>query len=322
MRYVQKDEALQPLVAIVGPTAAGKTETGIHLAQDLDGIIISADSRQVYRMMDIGTAKPTVDELASVPHELIDILNPDQELSLAEFQEMAYNAIKRTIAAGKLPFLVGGTGQYVKAVIEGWGIPEVPPQPLLRSDLLAYADTYGSTTLHAWLSVIDPEAAIAIDYRNLRRVVRALEVYLITGSPISELQQRNPPAYRVLTIGLTRPREMLYERADERIEAMIASGFVDEVRTLLSKGYTWRHPSMSSLGYPDIGAYLRGEISLKEATTRIKQVTRRFIRHQYNWFRLDDAKIRWFDLSVDSYETIRDEVSSWLYRTNPKVTSQ
>jgi tRNA dimethylallyltransferase len=312
MRYVQKDESHSPLVTIVGPTAVGKTEIAIRLAQEFDGVIISADSRQVYRMMDIGTAKPGADEMASAPHELIDILNPDQELSLAEFQEMAYNAIKRTIAAGMLPFLVGGTGQYVKAVIEGWAIPEVSPQPLLRAELLACADTYGSTTLHSWLSSIDPVAAAAIDYRNLRRVVRALEVYLITGSPISELQQRNPPPYRVLTIGLTRPREMLYDRADERIEAMITAGFMDEVRMLLSKGYTWRHPSMSSLGYPDIGAYLRGEVSLEEAILRIKRDTRRFIRHQYNWFRTDDPEIRWFDLSADRYQLIRYEVSSWL----------
>jgi tRNA dimethylallyltransferase len=211
-----------------------------------------------------------------------------------------------------VPFLVGGTGQYIKAVIEGWGIPEVPPQPLLRDELVAFSDTYGSTTLHTWLASIDFQAATAIDHRNIRRVVRALEVFLVTGIPISVLQQRNPPPYGVLSLGFTRPRDSLYERADSRIDTMIAAGFVDEVSMLVKQGYAWRYPSMSSLGYPEIGAFLRREISLEEAVIQIKRNTRRFIRHQYNWFRLDDPEIRWFDLATESYAKIRDEVSSWL----------
>jgi tRNA dimethylallyltransferase len=312
MPFVRMAEVLQPLVVIVGPTAVGKTEIAVRLSQDCEGVIISADSRQIYRQMDIGTAKPTVAELHAAPHELIGILDPDQELGVAQYQQKAYQAIDTAIKNGKLPFMVGGTGQFVTAVIEGWGIPEVPPQPLLRADLLPFADLYSSTALHDWLSQIDPPAASAIDFRNVRRVVRALEVFLVTGKPISVLQQRNPPPYRVMKIGFTRPRESLYDRADARIDSMINSGLIKEVEALVANGYTWGLPAMSSLGYPEVGAYLRGEISLEQAAAQMKQATRRFIRHQYNWFRLDDPEMRWFDLSTSSYQEIYDAVLHWL----------
>jgi tRNA dimethylallyltransferase len=301
-----------PLVAVVGPTAVGKTAIAVRLAQDFDGVIVAADSRQVYRLMNIGTAKPTADELAHAPHKLVDILDPDQELSLARFQAMAYKQINLATAKGKLPLLVGGTGQYVKAVVEGWGIPEVAPNIHLRSDLLALADMYSSTVLHEWLASIDKQAATSIDYRNIRRVVRAIEVYIETGTPISELQKREPPPYQILMLGLTRPRDALFERVDSRVDAMMAGGFVNEVQNLLMKGYSWGLPAMSSLGYPDIGAYLNGEINLEEAANRIKRDTRHFIRRQYNWFRLDDPQIRWFDLSTASYAAVSAAVSEFL----------
>jgi tRNA dimethylallyltransferase len=312
MQCVLMDEGASPLIAVVGPTAVGKTEVAIRLAQDFNGVIVSADSRQVYRKMDIGTAKPNAEDLAKVPHELIDIIDPDEDLGLAQFQKMAYEAINRSTSMGKLPILVGGTGQYVKAVVEGWGIPEVPPQLHLRSDLMSFADTYGSTLLHSRLEEVDPVSAAAIDFRNIRRVVRALEVYVVAGMPMSALQQRHLPPFRIHLIGLTRPRDSLYERVDARIDAMIRSGFVDEVEELLEQGFNWGLPSMSSLGYPAVGAYLAGKITLEEAIATIKRDTRRFIRHQYNWFDPDDPQIRWFDLSVDSYDLIRGAVSSWL----------
>ncbi|MBN1311415.1 MAG: tRNA (adenosine(37)-N6)-dimethylallyltransferase MiaA [Anaerolineae bacterium] len=305
-----------PLVLIAGPTAVGKTAVGIHIARALGGEIVSADSRQVYKGMDIGTAKPAQEELIQVRHHLVDIINPDVWLSLADFQAGAYAAIDQILAAGKLPLLVGGTGQYVKAVIEGWGIPHVPPHPALRADLETFADIYGATALHAWLAKVDPAAGQSIDWRNVRRVVRALEVYLISGQPISVLQTRRPRPYRILQIGLTRDRQSLYQRVDARIEQMIDCGLVEEVERLVKAGYGWDLPSMSSLGYSEIGAYLRGECSLDDAVARIKHDTRVFIRKQYNWFRLEDPRMVWFDLERESPDMVLGVVRCWLEAEN------
>jgi tRNA dimethylallyltransferase len=221
------------LVVIVGPTAVGKTRLSLRLAQEFGGEIISADSRQVYRGLDIGTAKPTLEERRRVPHHLIDVIAPDEPFTLAQYQELAYDAVADVLARGKLPFLVGGTGQYVKAVVEGWGIPRVPPNEELREELYRQAEIEGEETLHARLREVDPMAAQRIDYRNVRRVVRALEVYLETGRPISELQRKKPPPYRILQIGLTLERQELYRRIDERVDRMVEGGLVEEVRGLV-----------------------------------------------------------------------------------------
>jgi tRNA dimethylallyltransferase len=305
-------EAGPPLLVVVGPTAVGKTGIAVRLAEALDGRIISADSRQVYVGMDIGTAKPSAAEQARALHALVDILQPDERLTLAGYQDRAYEAIEAAHAAGRLPTLVGGTGQYVRAVVEGWGIPRVPPQPALRADLTGMAYVYGATALHAWLAEVDPAAAEAIDYRNVRRVVRALEVYLIAGQPISVLQERTPPPYRIMQIGLTRPRESLYRRIDERVDRMMAEGLVDEVRALLEAGYGWDLSSMSSLGYRQFAPYFEGEASLEEAAQAIKRETRRFVRQQATWFRPDDPAITWFDLDKVGFERILNVVREWL----------
>ena len=287
-----------PLIVIVGPTAVGKTSLALRLGQTLDAEVVSADSRQVYRGMDIGTAKPTLEERRLVPHHLIDVVDPDEPFGLAQYQTMAYAAIDDVLARGRLPLLVGGSGQYVRAVVEGWGIPRVPPDQELRDELYRQAEAQGSEALHARLSALDPVAAERIDPRNVRRVVRALEVCLCTGERISDLQRRRPPPYRILQIGLTMPRPSLYRRIDERVDRMLAAGLVAEVQSLVARGYDYELPSMSGLGYRQIGAYLRGEISLDEAVHLIKRETRRFVRQQYNWFRLDDERIRWFDVEV------------------------
>lgn len=300
------------LVVVVGPTAVGKTAVSVHLARALDGEIISADSRQVYIGMDIGTAKPSREERERAAHWLVDIITPDVWLTLAEFQARAYTAIDQIIGERKLPLLVGGTGQYVKAVVEGWGIPHVPPQPALRADLEAFAEIYGATALHARLADVDAAAARAIDFRNVRRVARALEVYLVSGRPITVLQARQPRPYRILQIGLTRERQSLYRRADERIDQMVSQGLVDEVERLVQAGYGWELPSMSGLGYAQIGAYLRGECTLEDAIARIKHDTRAFIRKQYNWFRLADPAITWFDLGRQSPGDVLKAVQRWL----------
>lgn len=301
-----------PLVVIVGPTGVGKTHLALRLAEDLEVEVVSADSRQVYRGMDIGTDKPTAEERQRVPHHLIDIVEPNEDFSLAQYQDMAYAAIDDVLLRGKLPFLVGGTGQYVKAVVEGWIIPRVKPNEALRTELYQEAKAKGEMALHTRLRQVDPAAAGKIDPRNVRRVIRALEVYLETGRPISELQRRKPPPYRILQLGLTMERTALYQRIDQRVDRMIERGLVEEVRGLVEQGYGYELPAMSGLGYRQIGCYLRGEISLAEAIHLIKRETRRFVRQQYTWFRLDDERIRWFQAQDDPYEPIKGVILSFL----------
>jgi tRNA dimethylallyltransferase len=303
---------LPPLIAIVGATAVGKTATAIRLCREFHGEIISADSRQIYHGLDIGTAKPTSQERAVAVHHLIDVVDPDQVLGLAEYQALAYAAINDVLGRKRVPFLVGGTGQWVRAVTEGWGVPRVPPDYALRAELEAEANRVGPRALHARLASVDPDAAAKIDYRNVRRVIRALEVYLKTGIPISQHQRAQSPPYRMLQIGLTMPREMLYARADARVERMLADGLLAEVRMLVDQRYHLGLPAMSGLGYRQMGQHLAGELSLDEAVRLIKKETRRFIRQQYNWFRLDDPAIHWFDVSGEYYATLRQVVAAFL----------
>jgi tRNA dimethylallyltransferase len=279
------------LCVIVGPTAVGKTASAIELARRLDGEIVSADSRQIYRGMDIGTAKPTRQEQALAPHHLIDIVAPDEPYTLAQFQADAYAAIDGILARGKLPLLVGGTGLYVRAAVNGLRIPRVPPNQELRAQLAAQ----DGLALYERLRELDPEAAARIDPRNIRRTIRALEVCLATGQRFSELGRASPPPYRITQIGLTMSRPELYARIDTRVDRMMADGLVSEVESLVEQGYGWNLPSMSGLGYREIGTYLRGRVSLDEAVANIKRNTRDFVRRQYAWFRLRDERIRWFE---------------------------
>ena len=284
-----------PVLAIVGPTAVGKTALSIAVGLAYDGEAISADSRQIYRHMDIGTAKATAEEQAAIPHHLIDVVEPDGALTLAHYQGMAMRAIEEVHARGRLPIVVGGTGLYLRAVLEGWTIPQVAPNPGLRAEMAELAESKGHQALHQRLSEVDAASAARIDSRNVRRVIRALEVYFQTGSPISQLQRKRPPGYRLLTIGLTMDRPALYERIDARVDRMIEMGLVEEVRWLLDQGYGLDLPAMSGLGYRQIGQYIAGEIELQQAIALIKRHTRRFVRQQYNWFRLGDPAIHWLD---------------------------
>lgn len=307
------EAAQQPLVVVLGPTASGKTALGIALAQRFGGEIVSADSRQIYRHMDIGTAKPSPADRAAIPHHLLDLVAPDETFTLAEYQRAAYAAIDDIRGRGGLPLLVGGTGQYISAVIEGWGIPEVAPSPDLRADLEAFAAEHGPEALHARLQQHDPEAASRIDYRNVRRVVRALEVFLVTGSPISVLQRKHPPPYRLCQIGLTLPREALHERINRRAEQMIDAGLIDEVRALLDAGYTWELPSMSGLGYAQWRPYFAGQQSLDETIAAIQQATRAFARRQMTWFKGHDTGILWIDVTQGAPEaTALQLVEDWI----------
>jgi len=274
-----------PLIAIVGPTAVGKTALALRKAQHLDGEIVSADSRQVYRFMDIGTAKISPEQQARVPHHLIDVINPDEPFSLATYQDLATAALADITARGRIPLLVGGTGQYLVAVLQGWRIPRVPPQPELRAALEAEAQEHGAAVLHARLTAVDPEAAATTGPDNVRRIIRALEVYEVTGQPISAQQTREPPPYRIETLWLHLPREELYRRIDARIDAMMEAGLLREVRMLLEMGYTWEMPAMSSLGYIQFRPYFAGTATLKECVQRLKYDTHAFARRQDNWFR-------------------------------------
>lgn len=285
--------SLPPLTAIIGPTAVGKTALAIELAQRWNGEIISADSRQIYRFMDIGTAKPTPAERAAAPHHLIDICDPDEPFSLATYQDMAYAAIADVTARGRLPLLVGGTGQYLAAVLEGWHIPRVPPQPELRAELEAEAGRAGAAVLHARLAAVDPAAAAQIAPTNVRRVIRALEVFLVSGEPISAQQVREPPPYTLRTLWLTRPRAEVYARADARIATMLAGGLVEEVAGLVERGYGWELPALSSLGYIQFRAYLEEQATLAECVERLKFDTHNFIRRQGAWFRRLPALEEW-----------------------------
>ncbi len=300
------------LVAIVGPTGVGKSRLALRLAETFNGEIVSADSRQVFRHLNIGTAKPSQSELALVPHHLVDIINPDQDFSLAQYQELAYRTIADIQRHHKLALLVGGSGLYVRAVLEGWVIPSVPPELEFRRSLEEKAAAGGADELYQELVRVDPEAAGGIDRRNLRRVIRALEVSRAIGIPFSQLQQKKAPAFEVLIIGLTADRSELYRRIDLRVDLMIEQGLVEEVRQLVNMGYDFELPAMSGIGYRQIGMYLRGELTLAMAIERIKFETHRFVRRQYNWFRLGDKRIRWFDIEDEVESEITELVAGFI----------
>ena len=300
------------LLVIVGPTAVGKTALSLHLAERLDGEIVSADSRLFYRGMDIGTAKPTPQEQRRVPHHLIDIAAPDETVGLGRFVTLARQAIAAIHARQRLPLLVGGTGQYVRAIVAGWTPPAVPPQPELRAELEAQAQREGGQALHERLRQLDPEAAARIDPRNVRRVIRALEVCIVTGRPFSAQRGSDVPPYETLQIGLTMERAALYERADLRVERMMAAGLEDEVRRLVEAGYDWSLPAMSGLGYIQFRPYFAGPATLEEVVAEIKRATHSFIRRQYNWFRLRDPGVTWFDVTAVVPAEIETIVARWL----------
>src|SRR5574341_2277906 len=293
-----------PLILLVGPTAVGKTELSIQLAERLNGEIVSADSRLFYRGMDIGTAKPTPEEQARVPHHLIDIADPDEILSLAIFQQKAREAIRNIHTRNKIPFLVGGTGQYVRAVTEGWSPPEVEPNERLRIELGEMKEEKGVYWLYEKLKELDPLAAQKIDPRNYRRTIRALEVIMTTGKKFSEQRGQAESLYYLITIGLTRPRVELYERVDQRIDMMFANGFLDEVKSLLAKGFSPTLPTMSAIGYRECIRVIKGELNEEQAKAEIRRATRIFVRRQANWFKESDPNIKWFRVEKGVVEKI------------------
>jgi tRNA dimethylallyltransferase len=290
---------MKRLVAIIGPTGTGKSRLAFHLAQDFNAEIVNADSRQVYRYLDIGTAKPTPEELSVVPHHLIDIISPNEDFSLAQYQQLAFKAIESIQQRGRLPLLVGGSGLYVWAVLEGWQIPKVPPDVDFRQRLEKQAAEFGIDRLYQELVSVDPVTARGIDPRNARRVIRALEISRHVRVPVPEIRGKRASLYDSLIIGLTADRTELYRRTDARVDEMIGRGLVDEVRRLVDTGYRFDLPAMTGIGYKQVGMYLEGELDLAQAIEKIKVETHRLARQQYNWFRLKDERIHWLDIKSD-----------------------
>ncbi len=282
-------------MAVVGPTASGKTALSVELAERFGGEIINADSRQVYRRMDIGTAKPSPEERRRAPHHLLDIVAPNEDFSLGAFLASARDIIEDISRRGRLPFVVGGSGQYIWALLEGWDVPAVPPDPAFRESMAGIAEREGPAVFHRRLAEIDPQRAASIDPRNVRRVIRALEVHHQTGVEPSRLGQKtaNPPPS--LVIGLTTERERLYQRIDLRVDAMMSHGFPEEVAALREMGYSMSESALNCPGYRELGEHLAGNCGLEDAVARTKFRTHRMARRQYTWFKPSDQRIHWLD---------------------------
>lgn len=296
------------LIAIVGPTAAGKTKLAIDLALRLDSEIISGDSMQVYRGLDIGTAKPDAAERRGVPHHLIDILDPREEFSVADFQARAAALVAALNDGGRIPILAGGTGLYVRALLEGYRFNAAPGDETVRRRYAALAERHGSAYLHSLLQTADPEAAARLHPHDTRRIVRALESRELSGETVSQAKEAHE-VYDSLVIGLTMAREKLYERINQRVDAMVAAGLVAEVDGLLTAGIPPDAKSLQAIGYKELVAHLRGRTDLETAVAGIKQATRNFAKRQYTWFKRMPY-IEWVD--VDNF-TGYDAMLAYIY---------
>lgn len=285
-----------PLVALVGPTAVGKTSLSLRLAKEMCSEIISVDSVQVFRGLDIGTAKPSLEEQKRVPHHLIDVADPDEPFDAADFVRKALGIIRSIRARGKVPLLVGGSGLYLRSLLEGLA-PCPGRDPMVREMLRKISANQGKRALHDLLVGADPEAANRLHPNDTFRVIRALEVYHQTGEPMSIWQRmhKSISGQRLLCtkIGLIRPREELYKRIDARVGAMLDAGFLEEVKFLLDKGYSHHLKPLQSLGYRHMILFLKGEVSFDEAVSQLRRDTRRYAKRQITWFRAD-PEIRWY----------------------------
>ena len=306
----------EKVVVLIGPTAVGKTNLSIELAKKFDGEIISGDSMQIYRGMDIATAKISKDEMQGVPHHLIDIVEPDEGFSVAQFQELVRKKITEITSRGKLPFIVGGTGLYIQAVLYDYQFQETATDTEFRTKLEELAQTEGSLTIHDMLKEVDPEAAAAIHHHNVRRVIRALEVFHVTDRKMSDIQkeQKQDSLYDAALIGLTMERSVLYERINKRVEQMLDIGLIEEVQHFYEKGIR-DCQSIQAIGYKEIYKYFDGLQSLDESIEELKQNSRRYAKRQLTWFR-NKMNVQWFDMteSVKTHDITKNlqEISSYL----------
>ena len=309
-----------PLLVLTGPTAVGKSALALALAERFGAEIVSADSRQVYRLMDVGTAKPTPAERARVPHHLLDLVDPDEPFSVADYQAAADAALADLAARRRVALLVGGSPHYVQAVVDRLTLPRVTPQPALRRELEALAAAEGPPALHARLAALDPQAAARADPANVRRLVRAIEVVVATGQPFSSLGRRRGPPRPALHLALTAPRAELYARIDARVDAMLSAGWLAEVEALLARGYPPSLPSLSATGYRELAQVVRGERPLAEAVALIRYRTHAFARRQYTWLRRDD-RLEWYSIGADLQARVAERVSRYLQQGEPRWTS-
>ncbi len=288
----------KPMIILTGPTAVGKTDLSIQLAKAIGGEIISADSMQVYRHMDIGSAKVTPEEMDGVPHHLIDVLEPEEEFNVVVFQKLAKEALTGIYERGHIPIIVGGTGFYIQALLYDIDFTENDGDTAIRRELEKLAQTQGAVCLHQMLQEIDPESAAAIHQNNVKRVIRAIEFYRQTGKKISlhnEQEREKQSPYQFLYYVLDTDRKTLYERIDRRVDRMMEHGLVDEVKHLADMGCTRDMVSMQGLGYKEILDYLSGEITLEEAVYILKRDTRHFAKRQITWFKRE-RDVRWLEL--------------------------
>lgn len=300
------------MFVLTGPTATGKTQLSIEIALRYGGEVISADSMQVYRGMDIGTAKPSVEERRGVPHHLVDILDPDEPFSVADFQRAARECVYAIASRGRLPMLVGGTALYIRALIDDYYFPEAPADAQIRSQLRDIAQRSGTTALHRMLAEVDPESAGRIHPNDEKRLIRALEVYRVTGRPMSSFPRSTGFNPDLLVVGLDMPRDEMYRRIDARVDDMVERGLVQEVEGLIRKGYSDRLFPMRSLGYREIGDYLFGRTTLGESLRLFKRNTRHFARRQLTWFR-NDSRINWVTAGNDrARESALEETSKLI----------
>lgn len=298
---------MERLIGIIGPTAVGKTNLGIELAKRLETEIISGDSMLVYHGFDIGTAKPTLEEQAGIVHHLINILEPTEEFNVTKFKELASQHITRLNQQGKIPILVGGTGLYVKSLVEDYQFNDTPGDESYRMELEKLANVNGKEYVHAMLQKVDPKSAERLHVNDFRRVIRALEVYHIGGENISQEKNMEALAFDAKIIGLTMERSKLYERINKRVDLMVEAGLVKEVEILLNQGVTPECQAMKGIGYKEIVSYLQGEVSLDFAIDTIKKSTRHFAKRQLTWFR-KMPYIDWYDVDQIGFENIVENV--------------
>lgn len=312
----------QPLVVILGPTAVGKSQIAVHLAQALGTEILAADSRQVYKGMDIGTEKPTVGDRGGVPHRLIDLVDPDQPFNVGMYRRSALEEIRRVQQVGRLPLVVGGTGLYIRALTRGlWDGP--PADWNVRAQLMEEAQRHGSSGLYARLSAVDPDLAGGLHPHDTVKIIRGLEVYQLVGRPLSQIHRSHgfqDQPFSSLLIGLHRDRQALYQRIDDRIDSEITRGLVEETEKLLNQGYGRHLSSMKGLGYRQISGFLRAEYDFDEAVRMLKRDTRHFAKRQMTWFR-KEPHVQWISLSEDtSSEKIAMEILERVQRFHAQLT--
>ena len=307
------------MIAVVGATATGKTSLGIALATHFDGEVVNADSRLFYRGMDIGTAKPSPSERRDVPHHLVDILDPRDSYSLSDFLKNAGEAIDDINLRGKIPVVVGGSGQYIWGLLEGWQVPEIPPNPALRDELQSQLESEGIDSLQDRLRKSGALGIERVETQNPRRLIRAIERAVATGDAMGGASKSVSPPYDALVIGLKAPREVLHARVESRIDRMLSAGWLDEVQKLRQSGVDRAMPSMSAIGYRQLFDFIDNRESCEDVRETILIGNRRLIGAQHNWFKPSDERISWFDFTIgevvcDIKRTVRHWLSNHGYK--------